>query len=490
MLVSTELFQWREQKILNKDARQLCKGISEILLKTAMKNLIIFILTVSIGLAQAQVERGNVLIKNGTVLTITNGTLENADVLVRDGKIANLGKNLTAPPAFRVIDATGHFVMPGIVDAHSHIALDDINEMTSPVTAEVWMGDAVNPFHISVYRALAGGVTVIHALHGSANAIGGESETLKLRYGTTDPKVMLMEGAPRTIKFALGENPTRVHGGLNIVPRTRMGVEFVIRNAFSEARDYARQWEEYTANKSKKGFRGPPPVYSKRLETLAAVLKGEIIIHCHSYRADEIYMLLNVCKDFDIKRLVFQHVNEGFKVAPELAAAGAMASVFSDWWAYKFEVYYSTAYNAAILHRNGVVTSINSDDAGVIRHLFHEAAKTQKYGDLSDDEALSLITINPARQLGIENRVGSLEVGKDADITIFKGHPLSVYGIPVMTLVDGIVRFDRQNDPDDKRIYVDPKESFDRVFLHTSEHDHRCMEVDALYFGTFFHRNR
>ena len=340
------------------------------------KILIIIMLAVQVTLAQ---ERGNLLIKNATVLTITKGTLQNTDVLVKDGKISQLGKNIATPAGYKVIDATGLFVMPGIIDAHSHQGIDDINEATNPVTAEVLVGDVINPSEISLYRALAGGVTTIHAMHGSANAIGGQCETIKLRYGVKDPEGLRMEGAPRTIKFALGENPTRVHGGgNNIVPRTRMGVEFVMREAFSKAREYTAAWDTYTKSKSQKGFRGAPPEYNYRLETLGEILKGNIIIHCHSYRADEIYMMLKVCKDFGIKKIVFQHVNEGFKVAPELAAQGAMASVFSDWWSYKFEVYYSTAYNAAILTKNGVTTSINSDDGELMRHLYHEAAKTQK----------------------------------------------------------------------------------------------------------------
>lgn len=425
---------------------------------------------------RAQERRGNLLIQNGTVLTITNGTLLNTDVLVREGKIAQIGKSLAAPSGFKTVDAAGLFVMPGIIDAHSHIALDAINESTNPVTAEVAMSDAINPLDISIYRALSGGVTVIHAMHGSANAIGGQCETLKLRYGTTDPDSLKMEGAPRTIKFALGENPTRVHGGNNLVPKTRMGVEFVIRQAFSEAKAYMDEWAAYNKNKDQKNFRGSPPAYSLRMETLADVLRGNIIIHCHSYRSDEIYMLMKVCKDFGINKVVFQHVNEGFKVAPELAASGAMASVFSDAWAYKFEVYYSTAYNAAILTRNGVTTSINSDDPELIMHLYHEAAKTQKYGGLSDDEALALITINPAKQLGIDRRVGSIEVGKEADIALFQNHPLSIYTIPTMTIVDGVIRFDRQNDPDDMRLYVDPSMS---IYMSESDdsdenHDH-CM---------------
>lgn len=228
-----------------------------------------------------------------------------------------------------------------------------------------------------------------------------------------------------------------------------------------------------------------PPKYNRRLETMADILKGDIIIHCHSYRADEIYMLMQVLGDFGVKKICFQHVNEGFKVAPELAEYGAMASVFADWWAYKFEVYYSTAYNAAILMENGVITSINSDSGELIRHLYHEAAKSQKYGGLSDNDALKLITINPAIQLGIDDRVGSIEEGKEGDIAIFKGHPLSVYAIPQMTIVDGIIRFDIEEDPADVRLEIDPEKAMPAYMHQTSDHhvNDRCMQDVMEFFG-------
>lgn len=399
-------------------------------------------------------ERGDLLIRGATVLTVTNGTLQNADVLVRDGRIARIGEGLDVPSGVRVIDAEGLHMMPGIIDAHSHIGLSSVNESTSPVTAEVWMGFAVDPLDINLYRALAGGVTISHAMHGSANVIGGQNATLKHRWGETDPYAWIMEGAPGTIKFALGENPTRVHGrGRGIRPATRMGVEQVIREAFTDARRY-RQMQQRAARDP---LASPPP-YNLRMETLASVLEGDILIHAHSYRADEILMLMDVLRDFGVDHLTFQHANEAFMVAPELAAFGADVSVFSDWYDYKFEVYYSTAFNAAILTRNGVRTSINSDSADMIRHLFHQAAKSQRHGQLSDDETLALITINPAHQLGIADRVGSIEVGKDADLALFRGHPLSTFAIPVMTIVDGVVRFDRDRDPDDMRLLVDPEE--------------------------------
>ena len=419
------------------------------------------------------------------MLTITKGTFENTDVLIQQGKITGIGKDLRAPKGIREIDATGEYVMPGIIDAHSHIALDAINEATNPVTPEVKVGDAIDPFDLSVYRALAGGVTTSHAMHGSANAIGGQCQTIKHRYGVLDPKAYVFEGAPRTIKFALGENPIRVHGeGRGVQPRTRMGVERVIRDAFQKGVVYRKTWAKYETDKIKNPNL-PPPVFNERYQTMADILDGKIIIQCHSYRADEILMLMRVLKDYNVHRITFQHANEGFKVAPELAAFGAMASVFSDWWAYKFEVYYSTAYNATILTRNGVITSINSDSGELIRHLFHEAAKTQRYGGLTDDEALSLITINPARQLGMDARVGSIETGKDGDIAIFNAPPLSIYAIPQYTIVDGIIRFDLAHDPADMRLYVDPKEETPTYYgQETREND--CMK-DTQYFLTERH---
>ena len=422
-----------------------------------MRKNIFFLLMIvaSSGMSQST---GNIIIRNATVLTITKGELTDADVLVKDGKIAAIGKNLKASAGTKEIDATGKYVMPGIIDAHSHIAIDAVNEGTHPVTPEVKVGDAIDPFDIGIYRALAGGVTTSHAMHGSANAIGGQCQTIKHRYGEMDPQDLFFENAPRTIKFALGENPIRTHGeGRGVQPRTRMGVERVIRDSFQQGLIYRDKWKKYEADKQKNP-NAVPPAYNERHQTMADILDGKIIVQCHSYRADEILMLLNVLSDYGVKKVTFQHVNEGYKVAPELAAFGAMASVFSDWWAYKFEVYYSTAYNATILTRNGVVTSINSDSGELIRHLFHEAAKTQRYGGLSDDEALSLITINPARQLGIDQRVGSVEIGKDGDLAIFSAHPLSIYAVPQMTIVDGIIRFDINNDPSDMRIYIDPEE--------------------------------
>jgi imidazolonepropionase-like amidohydrolase len=441
--------------------------------------LLAFGLTLTDGQAQDQLRADapdDWLIQNATVLTVTNGTIENGDILIRDGDIARVGPDLSAPSGVETYDASGEYVMPGIVEAHQHMAISNVNEATNQVTAEVGVGDVLDPYDIGIYRALAGGVTTAHVMHGSANPIGGRNETIKLRYGVTNPAALKMEGAPRTVKFALGENPTGIYGERrDQVPATRMGVEQVIREALHEAERYMEAEEAY-----QNGERARPPARSERMEVLAGVLRGEILVQCHGYRADELLMLMDVLEDFGVQDLVFHHVNEGFKVAPELAAFGddgAGASVFSDWWAYKFEVYYSTAYNAAILTENGVNTSINSDIPGEQRDLYLQAAKTKRYGDLSDTQALRLITINPARQLGIEDRVGSIEEGKDADLALFSEHPLSVYTKPQRTYVDGVVRFDHEQDPDDMRLRVDPEGTVELARDGYNRHAaHSCLK--------------
>ncbi len=473
-----------EQPMANRSVRAATVRVAAILVMAAMGSP-----------AASVAQDGNLVVRNATVITVTGDVLESADVLVRNGKIAAVGADVIAPAGVREIDASGKYVMPGILDAHSHIALTTVNEGSNPVTAEVTMEDSVDPFQVSIYRALAGGVTTAHLMHGSANVIGGQNETIKLRYGVRTPDELRFEGAPRTIKFALGENPTRVHGGSgNKNPSTRMGVELVLRNAFEEGKRYMEAWDTYNASVASQGNRrrgnrgmsatAMPPEYNLRLETIADILRGDILVHAHSYRADEILMLMEVLGDYGVNKITFQHANEAFKVAPELAEFGASASIFADWWAYKFEVYYSTAYNAAILTRNDVSTSINSDSGELIRHLYHEAAKSQKYGGLTDAEALALITINPAKQLGIDDRVGSIEVGKDGDLAIFSEHPLSVYAINEMTIVDGNLLFDRANDPDDMRLMVNPDEEVPETMIRYWETDmHQCMQNTEWLFG-------
>jgi imidazolonepropionase-like amidohydrolase len=392
-----------------------------------------------------------VLIRNATILTVTHGTIEHGSILIRDGKIAAVGTDVKAPDGATVIDAAGQFVIPGIIDCHSHIAVDgSVNEGGPAVSSMANIADVLNPADIDIYRDLAGGVTTANILHGSANPIGGQTIVIKLRWGKQASQLPF-EGALPGIKFALGENPKHSNfsppaGTPARYPATRLGVEEVIRQAFTEAREYKKQWDNYNQRKSAGEQNLLPPRHDLRLEPLVEVLEGKRYVHSHCYRADEILMLLRVAKEFGFKVRTFQHVLEGYKVADEIAAAGAGSSTFSDWWAYKMEAYDAIPYNAALMQERGVLVSINSDSAEEARHLNQEAAKTMKYGELSSNDALKLITLNPAIQLGIDNRVGSIDVGKDADLVIYNRDPLSVYAVAQKTLIDGQVYFDRERD--------------------------------------------
>ena len=401
---------------------------------------------ISTGLAAAQVT----VVKNATILTVTKGTIENGSILIRAGKIAAVGKTVDTPAGATVIDATGQFVMPGIIDCHSHIATEAVNEGSISVSSMVGIEDTLNPEDIYIYRALAGGVTTANILHGSANAIGGKTVVIKMRWGKTAAELPF-QGALPGIKFALGENPKRqgspsVFRTTNLrYPATRMGVDDVIREAFNEAKQYQADWNNYRA-KVANGEHPVPPRRDLKLDPLVEVLEGKRLVHAHCYRADEILMLLKVADDYGFKIRTLQHVLEGYKVAKEIAAHGTGASTFSDWWAYKIEAIDAIPYNAAIMARKGVLVSLNSDSEELMRHLNDEAAKVMKYGGMSETEALSMITINPAKQLMIDNRTGSIEVGKDADLAIFDAHPLSNYAKVSKTIIDGEVYFDREKD--------------------------------------------
>ncbi len=394
-------------------------------------------------------------IRNATILTVTKGTIDKGTIVIRNGKIAAVGPNVDVPRGATEIDATGAWVMPGIIDAHSHIAIDgSVNESSLSVTSMVGVEDVLDPEDVNIYRGLAGGVTTANVLHGSANAIGGKNAVIKMRWGK-DARGLLFEGAPPGIKFALGENPKRSNrpGGATAdarYPATRMGVIDVIREAFVEARAYQAKWRAHEAALKAGNRASTPPARDLRLEPLVEILDGRRLVHAHSYRADEILQLLRLAEEFGFRIATLQHVLEGYKVADEIARHGAGASTFSDWWAYKFEVYDAIPHNAAIMTQRGVVVSINSDSAEEHRHLNQEAAKTMKYGGLTEEEALKLVTINPAIQLGIDRQVGSIEVGKDADLVIYSAHPLSVYAIPKQVLVDGVVYFDRERDAKDR----------------------------------------
>jgi imidazolonepropionase-like amidohydrolase len=383
---------------------------------------------------------GTVFVRNATILTVGSaGTIEGGSIFIREGKIAAVGRGLEAPEGVSVLDATGLTVMPGIVDCHSHIAMEGgVNENSQTITPEVRVRDILNGSDVEIYRATAGGVTAANILHGSANSIGGQNATIKLKYRAT-PHDLLFPGAPRGVKFALGENPTQANFGGNAgkrFPNTRMGVEASIRRAFAEARDYEVALR-----------RDPLTRHDLRLEALLGVLHGEILVHCHCYRADEILMILASARENGYRIATLQHVLEGYRVAPEIAAAGAGASTFSDWWSYKVEAYEAIPQNAALMTRAGVLTSINSDLPHQIRHLNVEAAKAVKYGGLSEEEALAQVTINPAKQLGIDKLAGTIEPGKHADLGFYNGHPLSPYSRCVLTMIDGEVVFEKRDVP-------------------------------------------
>jgi imidazolonepropionase-like amidohydrolase len=385
---------------------------------------------------------GNVLLRGATVLPASGEALPRTDILVREGKIAKIGKDLEAPEGVQVLDLTGLFVMPGIIDTHCHFAISGgVNEFSLSVVPEVRVADVINSEDTQIYRALAGGVTTARLLHGSANVIGGQDAVIKLKYGQ-DRKALLVTGGPRGVKFALGENVKRTDGRF---PNTRLGVEAVLVRAFTEAREYRKQWDAYRKSVAE-GKPASEPRRDLRLEALAEVLSGDVKVHCHCYRADEILMLLRVAERFGVKVQSLQHVLEGYKVAAEIARHGASCSPFSDWWAYKWEAADAIPHCAALLHEAGVTVCLKSDSNELMRHLYQEAAKTIKYGGLSETEALKTITLNGAKQLGLERRTGSIEVGKDADLAVFNGHPLNGYSRVEMTLVEGEVYFQRSRE--------------------------------------------
>lgn len=394
-----------------------------------------------------------VVIQNANILPITSAPFKGS-VVLENGKIREMGEKVMVPAGATVVEANGQYLMPGIIDCHSHIAAAAINEGSVSVSSMVGIEDVLNPQDISIYRALAGGVTSANILHGSANAIGGKCSLIKLRWGD-DAEKLKFEGSVPSIKFALGENPKRRGNtpGATVsnlrYPATRMGVEDVIRQAFNDAKAYQAKWKEYNEKVAQK-VAATPPRRDLKLEPLVEVLEGKRHVHAHCYRSDEILMLLRVADDYGFKIRTLQHVLEGYKVAKEIAAHGAGASTFSDWWAYKIEAYDAIPHNAALMVKKGILVSLNSDSADVIRRLNTEAAKTIKYGGLSETEALSLITINPAKQLAVDHRVGSIEVGKDADLVLFNKHPLSSYAVAQKVWVDGKVRFDREKDQEER----------------------------------------
>jgi len=393
---------------------------------------------------------GNVFIRGGTVLSGTGATLPSHSILVKQGLIAAIAPDLQPEDGMTVIDATGRYVMPGIIDTHSHImisqGLGGVNEATHSIVCEVRVADSLNTQDAGEYRALAGGVTTIRLLHGSANVVGGQDAVLQLKHGESAAE-HFFPAAHSGVKFALGENVKFRQGRF---PNTRLGVEATLQRAFVEALEYRRMWQDYERAVKDAGENASkllPPRRDLRLEALSQIVSGDKFIHSHCYRSDEILMLLRVASSLGIRVWSLQHVLEGYKVAPEIVAHGASCSTFADWWAYKVEAFDAVPHNAALLREAGANVVIKSDDAELMRHLYMEASKPVRYGNLPEDAALSLVTINPARELGLSDRIGSLEVGKQADIAIFNGHPLNSFSRCEYTLIAGEPVFVREKQP-------------------------------------------
>lgn len=422
----------------------------------------LLVLAAAVDSVSAQA-RGEVLIKNATVMTAARGTLEGTDILIRDGKIVRIGKGLTAGSGATTFDATGKYVTPGIIDAHSHTMLSAINEGSLAVTSMTDVKEMLDPTDITIYRALAGGVTSALLLHGSANPIGGQSATVKFKWGRPAADYLIPD-APLGIKFALGENvkqSSRVitqPGQTLRYPRTRMGTMEVIRDAFRRARDYKQAWDDFRAKKTK-----IPPRVDEELQPLVEIMEGKRLVHCHGYRSDEHLNMLRIAEEFGFKIGTLQHALEAYKIAPEVAKHGAGASIFADSWSYKLEAYDNTPYNAYILWKNGVVVSINSDSDERMRRLNLDAAKTMKFGGVPEEEALKMITLNPAKQLGIDKRTGSIEQGKDGDIVIWNAHPFSPYASPDVTMIEGEVFFDRGKDKLNRALLAKEREDLEKL---------------------------
>jgi imidazolonepropionase-like amidohydrolase len=418
-----------------------------------------------VGFGNEQMPKAEtILVKNATVWTNEkDGILKNTDVLVQNGKISKVGKGLNTPAGGRTIDGTGKHLTSGIIDEHSHIALFNINEGGQSSSAEVRMSDVINPDDVNIYRQLAGGVTTSHLLHGSANSIGGQSALIKLKWGASQSEMLIPE--VKTIKFALGENVKQSNWG-DVVrtrfPQTRMGVEQVYFDHFIRAKEYANTWKAFNAKKAG----SVAPRRDLELDALAEILNQERFITCHSYVQSEINMLMHVADSMDFKINTFTHILEGYKLADKMAKKGIGGSTFADWWAYKMEVKEAIPYNAALMYHQGVTVAINSDDAEMARRLNQEAAKTVVYGGVPEQEAWKMVTLNPAKLLHIDQRVGSVKPGKDADLVLWNNSPLSVYARPEFTMVEGVIYFDRKADIEKKQQMNQERERLIQKMLH------------------------
>jgi imidazolonepropionase-like amidohydrolase len=383
----------------------------------------------------------DVVIRDATVMTVTHGTLQHTSVWLHAGKIAGYGPTVGAPKNAKVVNGSGKYVTPGIIDPHSHSALgNDVNEATSPVTPSMMMIDAFDNRDKALYQALAGGVTTELLLHGSANMIGGQAVVIKNKFGLSRDE-MLFPNAPRSIKFASGENPKRVYGGRNELPSTRMGNFAVQRQAFEDARAYMATWEEYKA-KTAKGEKVVPPRVDLKLEALADVLRGKLFVQIHCYRADEFLTEEAIAKEYGYKIRAFHHALEMYKVADKIAPTDTAIATFADWWGYKDEAWDAIPWNAVMSMRQGVRVALKSDSNDLVRRLNQEAGKMVRYGGATEEEALRMITLNPAWIIGVDDRVGSIDTGKDADVVIWDMDPLSTYARVEKVYIDGGLFFD------------------------------------------------
>ncbi len=390
--------------------------------------------------------QADIVIRNATVMTASHGSIERGSVWVHQGKIAGVGATVSAPSDAVVVDASGKFLTPGIIDPHSHSALgNDINEATSPVTPSMMMIDAFDNRDAALYQALAGGVTTELLLHGSANMIGGQAVVIKNKFGLSRDQ-MLFPGAPQSIKFASGENPKRVYGSRNELPSTRMGNFEVMRQAFEDAKAYMASWDAYRAKMakpdSKEAKDAVAPKRDLKLEALADVLRGKLLVQIHCYRADEFLTEEAIAKEYGYKIRAFHHALEMYKVGDKIAPTGTAIATFADWWGYKDEAWDAIPWNAVMSMHEGLRVALKSDSNDYIRRLNQEAGKMVHYGGATEEEALKMITINPAWIIGVDDKVGSIDVGKDADLVIWNMDPLSTYARAEKVYIDGDLYFD------------------------------------------------
>lgn len=386
-------------------------------------------------------------LKGATILTITKGSISNGTLIIQKGKITFIGPGIPIPKDIKTIDLTDKYIMPGIIDTHVHYALyGEINEATDPITPQIWMQDALVPDHDAILKVLAGGVTTVKTMHGSANVIGGVNVTIKMKYNRPIEEMIIPDARPQ-LKMALGENPKRLYGQKGRSPSTRMGNAYIARNAFLKAKEYQTKWIKYEQDKTSGKSNLSPPEKDFKMETLKMVLEKKLSIDCHCYRADEIVWIINFCKEFDVDLVQISHCTDGYKVADIMADAGVSYGGWVDSWGFKEEAYDGCPWGFTIMQNAGTNIVINTDSVspGTSRYLNLEAAKVLKYNDLDETEALKMITINAAKALEIDHRTGSLEIGKDGDIAVFDKHPLDSTSKCILTVIEGNIYFDRSN---------------------------------------------